>query len=78
MPVAYLRPGEFVEIVSYDLFITGLGLSIAGAIVRASSAGSPTSTALLISSGILTVIALLLWRLSTSVEKRVEDAVNAD
>lgn len=71
MPVTYLRPGELVEILSYDLFITGIGLSIAASIVRLNSGSSEIELGLYISAGILTVLGLFLWRLSSSIEKRV-------
>lgn len=79
MPSAYLRPGEFVEVISYDVFITGIGLSIASGIVRLvsnSSQSSQTWVGLAVSSGILVSLSLFLWRLSSSIEDRVSKIEN--
>lgn len=72
MAITYLEPGEFVEIISYDAFITGIGLSFAGGIVRLTARNSSTWTGLLVSAGILTAIGLLLWRLSSSIDRRID------
>jgi hypothetical protein len=72
MTITYLEPGEFVEIISYDAFITGIGLSFAGGIVRLTADSSSTWTGLLVSAGILGTIGLLLWRLSSSIDKRLD------
>lgn len=73
MATTYLEPGEFVEIISYDVFITGIGLSFAGGIVRLTANNPSTWTGLLTSAGILVTLALLLWRLSSSIDKRLSD-----
>lgn len=72
MPTSLLRPGEFVEVISYDIMVTGLGFGIAASILRLVSETTPAWKGLIASSVILGGVGLFLWRLSSSIQKRWE------
>lgn len=76
MPVASLRPSEIIEVISYDFFLTAFGFSLAAGIVRAQSSNSSMWLGLSISAGLLLLLSLFFWRLSSSIEKRVSNLID--
>lgn len=64
-------PAEgFVELISYDAFLTAIGLSVGAGGLRLIAPDSSHYLALTVSTGALSILALFLYRLSSSIEKR--------
>lgn len=72
MPTANFAPGEFVELISYDLFVTGIGFGLVSGYIRLTYL-TTLSDALAVASGFLATLALLSYRLSSSIKERMPE-----
>ncbi|MEY7847936.1 hypothetical protein AB7C87_01870 [Natrarchaeobius sp. A-rgal3] len=68
--MAYIRTSteEFFEIISYDLFLTGIGFTVTGTLTHFSD--SPLTAEMGAAGSFLILLALLFWRVQKSVTKR--------
>lgn len=75
--MSYLKTStsEFFEIISYDLFLTGIGFACVGALTHFS--GAPLTDEMSAAGTFLILMALLFWRVQTSVMDRETHSDNS-